>query len=112
MLKKIALSLFLCGAICIVVGCAYVNFNKKEEEKEEKLPPKEEEDTSIRSIDPVCKTEVYKSYSLKLKYVDEIYYFCSQKCENKFLKYPVKYIYKQERKTGQDSRVSRQQDTE
>ena len=94
------LNIFLYGLIGVIVGCSYLNFNKKE--KEEKLPPKKEETTSIRSLDPVCGTEVYKSHSLKLKYVDETYYFCSQKCESKFLKYPVKYIYKQERKRGQD----------
>ncbi|MFA5033471.1 MAG: YHS domain-containing protein [bacterium] len=72
--------------------------NKKE--KEEKSPPQkqEEEDTSIRDMDPVCGTEVYKSHSLKLKYVDKNYYFCSQKCETEFLKHPVKYIYSREKR--------------
>ncbi|MDD5529642.1 MAG: YHS domain-containing protein [bacterium] len=104
MVKKTAKAvagIFLYMLIGAIVGCSYLNLNFNKKEKEEKLPPKKEEDTSIRSIDPVCGTEVYKSHSLKLKYVDESYYFCSQDCESKFLKYPVKYIYKEvKRKTG------------
>ncbi len=45
--------------------------------------------------DPVCKMIIEEKKAVtKVEYNGETYYFCSEKCKEKFLKFPEKYLEK------------------
>jgi Cu+-exporting ATPase len=43
-------------------------------------------------VDPVCKMEIYPSYSIEHKYKGDKYYFCAQSCVEDFKADPEKYL--------------------
>jgi len=43
-------------------------------------------------VDPVCKMEIYPSYSIEHEYKGEKYYFCAQSCVEDFKVDPEKYL--------------------
>ncbi|MBI2449027.1 YHS domain-containing protein [Candidatus Pacearchaeota archaeon] len=44
--------------------------------------------------DPVCGMKLDEKKSLKTKYKDRVYYFCSSNCESTFKENPEKFINK------------------
>lgn len=67
--------LFLCFAIFFVY--TYV---KKKKKKNAIV-----EDAIELVKDPICNIYVNRNTPYKVKYYDNIYYFCSEKCQNNFI---------------------------
>lgn len=42
--------------------------------------------------DPVCGSSVPKEGAFSFQYVGETYYFCSERCRNRFQALPAKYL--------------------
>lgn len=48
-------------------------------------------------IDPVCEREVEAdSAAARLEYGDEVYFFCSAACRDRFLMEPERWLYEEE----------------
>lgn len=73
--------LILFGLVAFAVYSLFKNKRPLAAEKTEKgIAPVE------LKMDPVCKTYVEESSQYKVKYYDQMYYFCSRKCMDDFIR--------------------------
>jgi YHS domain-containing protein len=65
--------------LCFFIFFIYAYFKKKKKKNEV-------EDNTIELIkDPNCNIYVNRNTPYKVKYYENIYYFCSEKCQKKFI---------------------------
>lgn len=65
--------------LCFIIFFAYTYIKKKKKKNEI-------EDKAIELVkDPICNIYVNRNTPYKVKYYDNIYYFCSEKCQNNFI---------------------------
>ncbi len=76
MLMKIGVLLL----VVFIVLTVFKKFTKKQE-----LKAKESDKPVDMKQDPICGTFVEEVTDYKVKYYDNIYYFCSDECKQKFI---------------------------
>lgn len=73
------------GVLLIVIVLVLTLFKKFTKQKE--ITNKSNDDKPVEMMqDPVCGTFVEEVTEYKVKYYDNIYYFCSDKCKQEFIK--------------------------
>jgi YHS domain-containing protein len=71
--------MFKIVSLCLIVFIVYAYIKKKKKKNEI-------EDKAIELVkDPICNMYVNRNTPYKVKYYDNIYYFCSEKCQIDFI---------------------------
>lgn len=73
--------------LAVLIGAVVLLFRlkKKDGGKKEKDAVKGEPNALEMKEDPICKSYVEDTTNYKVKLYDDIYYFCSQECKDKFI---------------------------
>lgn len=69
----------------LLAGLIFVTVSLFKKNKAVKGDAPEPEKAVELAEDPICKTYVNRDTEFKVKYYDNIYYFCSQKCMDEFI---------------------------
>ncbi|MCA1928076.1 MAG: YHS domain-containing protein [Calditerrivibrio sp.] len=73
--------------LILFIALAYAAYALFKRSGNKEVEQKSESDSPVELVkDPSCGTFVEKTTNYKVKFYDNIYYFCSEECRQKFIK--------------------------
>ncbi len=75
--------------LALVIFAVYAFYKKADAKKKEAEQKRKEEEKAQKALemkqDPICKSFVDEDTDHKVKLYNDVYYFCSEDCKNKFI---------------------------